>query len=173
MSLHIIIDGYNLIRQSKSLRHLDNQSIELGRDALIDILSAYKRLKPHNITVVFDGIQSPYLAPTRDRIKGIRIQFSRNGESADRVIKQMARTEKEKALIVSSDRDVVQSCEAYGAATISADSFEIKIAMAAQMQGITIESDEQTGWKPTTKKKGPSRRLSKKKRRDKMKIKKL
>jgi predicted RNA-binding protein with PIN domain len=173
MSLHIIIDGYNLIRQSKSFRHLDNQSIQWGRDALIDTLSAYKRLKSHNITVIFDGIQAPYLAPTGDRIKGIRIQFSRNGESADRVIKRLARTEKEKALVVSSDRDVVQSCEAYGAATISAESFEIKIAMAAQIQGIAIESDEQTGWKPTTKKKGPSRRLSKKKRRNKMKIRKL
>jgi hypothetical protein len=67
----------------------------------------------------------------------------------------------------------VQSCEAYGAATISSESFEIKIAMAAQMQGTAIESDEQTGWKPTTKKKGPSRRLSRKKRRSKRKIKKL
>jgi predicted RNA-binding protein with PIN domain len=173
MSLHIIIDGYNLIRQSKSLRHLDNQSIQLGRDALIDTLSAYKRLKSHNITVVFDGIQAPYPAPAKDRIKGIRIQFSRNGESADRVIKRLARTDKEKALVVSSERDVVQSCEAYGAATISSESFEIKIAMAAQMQGTAIESDEQTGWKPTTKKKGPSRRLSRKKRRSKRKIKKL
>jgi predicted RNA-binding protein with PIN domain len=173
MSLHIIIDGYNLIRQSKSYRHLDNQSIQWGRDALIDTLSAYKRLKSHNITVIFDGNQAPYLTPTRDRIKGIRIQFSRNGESADSVIKRLARAKKEKALVVSSDRDVAQSCEAYGAATISAESFEIKIAMAAQMQGIAIESDEQTGWKPTTKKKGPSRRLSKKKRRSKMKIRKL
>lgn len=173
MPLHIIIDGYNLIRQSKSLRPLDNQSIELGRDALIDILAAYKRLKSHNITVIFDGIQSPYPAPIRDRIKGIRIQFSRNGESADQVIKQLARTEKEKALVVSSDRDIVESCEAYGAATISADSFEIKIGMAAQMQGIAVESDEQTGWKPTTKKKGPSKRLPRKKRRNKRKVRKL
>jgi predicted RNA-binding protein with PIN domain len=173
MPLHIIIDGYNLIRQSKSLRLIENQSIELGREALIDTLRAYKRLKSHIITVVFDGIQAPYPAPAKDRIKGIRVQFSRNGESADAVIERLARSEKEKALVVSSDRDLVQSCEACGAATINAEDFEIKMAMAAHMQDIAGDSDEQAGWKPTTKKKGPSRRLPRKKRRNKMKIRKL
>jgi predicted RNA-binding protein with PIN domain len=173
MSIHIIIDGYNLIRQSKSFRHLDHQSIQLGRDALIDALAAYKRLKSHNITVVFDGAHAPYLAPSRDRIKGIRIQFSRTGESADSVIKRLARSERQKALVVSSDRDVVQSCEASGAATISAQGFENTIALAVEMQGNGDERDEQTGWKPTTKKKGPRRRLSKRKRRSRIKIKKL
>lgn len=173
MSIHIIIDGYNLIRQSKSFRHLDHQSMQLGRDALIDALAAYKRLKSHNITVVFDGAHAPYLAPSRDRIKGIRIQFSRTGESADSVIKRLARSERQKALVVSSDRDVVQSCEASGAATISAQGFENTIALAVEMQGNGDERDEQTGWKPTTKKKGPRRRLSKRKRRSRIKIKKL
>ena len=36
MSIHLIVDGYNLIRQSKSFRRLDRQSLELGRDALLD-----------------------------------------------------------------------------------------------------------------------------------------
>jgi predicted RNA-binding protein with PIN domain len=173
MSLHIIIDGYNLIRQSTSFRHLDEQSIQLGRDALTESLVAYKRLKAHRITVVFDGIRAPYLAPTRDRIKGIHILYSRSGETADKVIKDLARTEKEKALVVSSDRDIVQFSEACGAATISAEGFETKIAMAAQMQGIDDESHEQDGWKPTTKKKGPRKRLPRKKRRSKLKIRKL
>ena len=50
MSIHIIVDGYNLIRQSQSFRHLDQQSLELGRDALIDSLAEYKRLKAHKIS---------------------------------------------------------------------------------------------------------------------------
>jgi len=173
MSIHIIIDGYNLIRQSKSFRHLDQQSMQLGRDALIDALSKYKRLKAHKITVVFDGADAPYPAPSRDRVKGIGTLFSRNGESADSVIKRLASVEKQKALVVSSDRDVVNSCEAYGAATISSEDFENKIAMAVEMQGIGDEGDEQSGWKPTTRKKGPRRRLSKRRRRNRIKIRKL
>ena len=173
MSIHIIVDGYNLIRQSNAFRHLDQQSLELGRNALIESLAEYKRLKSHKITVVFDGAQAPYLAPSRDRIKGIRILFSRSGQTADGVIIGMARAEREKALVVSSDREVTRSSEAFGAATISAESFENKIALAVEMRGIAGEHDDPEGWKPTTKKKGPRRRLSKRKRRKRNKIKKL
>ena len=173
MSIHLIVDGYNLIRQSKSFRHLDRQSLELGRDALIDSLSKYKRLKSHRITVVFDGAHAPHPAPSRDRVKGIRIVFSRSGESADSVIIRMARAEREKALVVSSDREVVRSSEAFGAATISAEGFENKIALAVEMGAAAVERDDQEGWKPTTKKKGPSRRLPKRKRRNRTKIRKL
>src|SRR4030042_998160 len=107
MSMHIIIDGYNLIRQSRFFSPLDNQDIQLGRDALIDTLAAYKKVKGHKITVVFDGARAPFFAGSRDQIKGIKIKFSGNGESADTVIKRMAAGEKEKALIVSSDLDVI------------------------------------------------------------------
>ena len=166
MSIHLIVDGYNLIRQSKSFRHLDRQSLELGRDALIDSLSKYKRLKSHRITVVFDGAHAPHPAPSR-------IVFSRSGESADSVIIRMARAEREKALVVSSDREVVRSSEAFGAATISAEGFENKIALAVEMGAAAVERDDPEGWKPTTKKKGPSRRLPKRKRRNRTKIRKL
>ena len=173
MSIHIIVDGYNLIRQSNAFRHLDQQSLELGRNALIESLAEYKRLKSHKITVVFDGAQAPYLAPSRDRIKGIRIVFSRSGESADSVIIRMARAEREKALVVSSDREVVNSSEAYGATTISAEGFENKIALAVAMGENVQDRDDAEGWKPTTRKKGPSRRLPKRKRRNRSKIRKL
>ena len=73
MSIHIIIDGYNLIRQSKQLSVLDLEDIQLGREALIDMLAAYKKIKAHRITVVFDGTRSPLLSLQRDRQKGITI----------------------------------------------------------------------------------------------------
>ena len=83
MSIHIIIDGYNLIRQSTALSRLDQQDIMLGRDALVDMLAAYRKIKPHRITVVFDGRHSPAFSQKRDQKKGIAIRFSRRGESAD------------------------------------------------------------------------------------------
>lgn len=173
MSLHIIIDGYNLIRQSTTLSRLDQQDIMLGRDALVDMLAAYRKIKPHRITVVFDGHHSPAFSQQRDQKKGIAIRFSRRGESADDLIKRMASKEREKALVVSSDLEVANSAAAYGAATISAPLFEGKIGMAVQLDVLEIENEDHAGWTPTTKKKGPSRRLSKKQRRNRMKIKKL
>ena len=173
MSIHIIIDGYNLIRQSIRLGDIDLQDIQLGREELIDLLAAYKRIKAHRITVVFDGTGSPSLARQRDRQKGISIVFSHTGESADTVIKRMAREEGEKALVVTSDLDIVRSVEAWGAATIDSTDFETRLALSLYADGIEIDRDAYNGWKPTTKKKGPSRRRSKKQRKTRARIRKL
>ncbi len=173
MSIHIIIDGYNLIRQSKPLRVLDRQELQLGRETLLDLLAGYKRIKGHRITVVFDGINAPLFSPQRDRVKGIKIKFSRSGEAADAVIKRMVDRERERALVVSSDLDVVNFAASKGAATISAPLFEEKLAMASYLETKEMESEGHDGWVPTTKKKGPSRRRSKKERRNRVKIKKL
>jgi len=175
MSVHIIVDGYNMIRQSPVMGPLDRQDLQLGREALIDKLAAYKRLKGHKITVVFDGIGEAALYANRDREKGILIKFSRHGETADSVIKRMAVQEKQRALVVSSDREVAGFAASQGAATISSVEFEEKMEMAAFMdlKGISPESGENDGWVPTTRKKGPSKRLPKKKRLNRKRLKKL
>jgi predicted RNA-binding protein with PIN domain len=173
MSIHIIIDGYNLIRQSNSFGDLDRQDIQLGREALLEALAAYRKIKHHKITVVFDGTNAPPFSQHEVRIKGIKVRFSRKGELADSVIKRMVNREREKALIVSSDLDIVNFAIAKGAATISSLDFEEKIAMAIYTDIKGIEATDNGGWVPTTKKKGPSKRLSKKKRRNRIKIRKL
>lgn len=172
MSIHIIIDGYNLIRQSNKLSEFDNQALQFGREALVDTLVAYKKIKPHKITVVFDGINAPSFLQHNDYIKGIKIIFSQQGESADAVIKKMASIEKERALIVSSDNDIIHYASRHGAATINSNAFEKKITMAAYTDTRRIE-EENSGWQRSTKKKGPKKRLSKKNRRAKIKLSKL
>ena len=173
MSIHIIIDGYNLIRQSNSFSDLDRQDIQLGREALLETLAAYRKIKHHKITVVFDGTNAPPFSQHEVRTKGIKVRFSRKGELADSVIKRMVNREKEKALVVSSDMDIVNFAIAKGAATISSLDFEEKIAMTIYMDTKEIETTNSGGWVPSTKKKGPSKRLSKRKRRNRIKIKKL
>ena len=173
MSVHIIIDGYNLIRQSNSFSDIDRQDIQLGREALLDTLAAYQRIKRHMITVVFDGTNAPPFSQHKNRVKGINVKFSRSGESADSVIKRMANREREKALVVSSDMDIVNFAVTKGAATISSYDFEEKITMAVYMDTKGVEREDEGGWVPTTKKKGPGRRLSKRQRKNRAKIHKL
>ena len=174
MAIHIIIDGYNLIRQSPEMAQVDRQDLQLGREALVDLLAAYKKLKPHAITVVFDGAGQPSLYGSRERVKGILIRYSQGGESADDLIRRMARREKSKALVVSSDREVMAAAESAGATVMDSVAFEHKIAMAGYLavkgDGEVTESE---GWVPTTRKKGPRRRLPKRKRRAKARIDKL
>jgi hypothetical protein len=174
MAIHIIVDGYNLIRQSPELAQLDRQDLQSGRDALVDLLAAYKKIKAHKITVVFDGSAEPGLYGPRDRIKGIAIRYSHGGERADDVIARMAHREKAKALVVSSDREIMAAAESAGATAMESAAFADKLAMARYMavkgDGEAVES---AGWVPTTRKKGPSRRLPKRKRKAMARIQKL
>lgn len=173
MSIHIIIDGYNLIRQSNSFSELDRQDIQVGREALLDALAAYRRIKLHKITVIFDGTNAPRFFQHENQIKGINVKFSRKGELADSLIKRIVNREREKALVVSSDLDIVNFAAAKGAATIGSSDFEEKITMAIYMDTKGLEIEDEGGWAPSTVKKGPSKRLSKRKRRNRIKIRKL
>jgi uncharacterized protein len=174
MALHIIIDGYNLIRQSNRLSFLDQQDIQVGREALIDSLASYKRIKGHRITVVFDGTDAETFSQTRDQIKGIDIRYSQIGQQADEVIKKLATHFREKALVVTSDRDIAEFVSLKGATPISSPEFEERLVLAAYLETKGMEDNQDnSGWNPTTRKKGPQRRLSKKDRRRKVKLRKL
>jgi predicted RNA-binding protein with PIN domain len=92
--MHIIIDGYNLIRQSDTLRRYERFSLDEGRKALINSISQYRRKKGHEVTIVFDGWEGGAAEEERERISGIDIIYSRRGEKADDVIKRMVEKKK-------------------------------------------------------------------------------
>ena len=174
MSVHILIDGYNLIRQSPTLSDIDRRSLEQGREALLECLSSYKRVKHYPITVVFDGADADTHMERRTRWKGIAVVFSRPGELADSVIKDIVNRERERAVVVTSDRDIADFAAKHGAETVDSIEFEGKMKMAVQPDpGLTDLRDEEEGWIPTTRKKGPSRRTSKRERKRRVRTRKL
>lgn len=173
MAIHIIVDGYNLIRQSPAWSLLDRRDIALGREALITGLAAYRRIKPHRVTVVFDGVDAPGLSTARDVRHGIHILFSRRGETADAVIARMVRQEREKALVVSSDAAVARAAHACGAAAIDSREFEFRLTQAAEFQEADTFKEEPPPRRVNTRKKGTGYRLSKRVRHDLNKASKL
>ena len=175
MSVHIVIDGYNLIRQSPTLSVVEHHSLEEGRQALLERLISYKKVKRHPVTVVFDGANADHSLETTTRTQGIRILFSPPGELADSVIKRIVTRERERAIVVTSDREIADFATEHGAATIDSPDFERKMDMAAYPDIDQTDSAEQEkeGWEPTTKKKGPSRRTSKRQRKSRGKTRKL
>ncbi|NVM23491.1 MAG: NYN domain-containing protein [Desulfobacterales bacterium] len=175
MSLHIVIDGYNLIHQSKSLGLFERQSLQDGRETLIERLALYRKVKHHPITVVFDGADAGNGMAARERRKGIYVVFSRPNESADSVIKRLVSRERERAVVVTSDKEIADFAAEHGAATIGSLEFEnkMKTATLADLTLPGISEEEHPGWTPTTKKKGPSRRPPKRERKSRFKTRKL
>ncbi len=174
--MHIIIDGYNLIRQSDSLRRHEKQSLEAGRRALIHKLSEYKRKKGHKITVVFDGWETGSAQEERDRQGNINIIYSRRGEKADDVIKRLADNSSEETIIISSDREIASYVTRHGKTALSSIEFEMLMYKAITEAAISDfaegkEADDENDHHSS--KKGPSKRLPRARRHAQTKIKKL
>ncbi len=146
--------------------------IEAEREDLLKRLDLYRRIKRVSITVVFDATGTGNLRRGADKYKGIKIIFSRGGEEADAIIKDMAREGGTGLTIVTSDRDVAGFSENAGAVVISSPEFAELLYMAeyADMKGVT-EDDDEEGIKD--KKKGPARRNPRKERKKAGRLKKL
>jgi predicted RNA-binding protein with PIN domain len=163
--MHIVIDGYNLIRQSAELRRFERIGLEAGRKQLIVRLQEFRKARGHSITVVFDG--SGPLGEERLREGAVTVVYSRRGEKADDVIKRMAAQGGKALMIVTSDRDLAYMSERFGATVIPSRRFEQSMDEADQgrfqIDNPPDNDDERRGVSGT-KKKGPSRKMPKNKR---------
>jgi predicted RNA-binding protein with PIN domain len=164
MPLEIIIDGYNLIRQSHSLKRLDAQNLEQGREALLERLVEYKKVRNHPITVVFDGWGGFNLSSTRTRHEGITVVYTAQGQTADEWIQARVRKVQYGA-VVTSDREIQRHAERSGLVTIPSPTFEqrMEVALTEETDGDMMDEEEWEDEEPAqAKRKGPARQLSKK-----------
>jgi len=175
MPLELIIDGYNLIRQSDSLSILDARNLEQGREALLERLVAYHKVRGHPITVVFDGWGGVEPVSTRTRHKGIQVVFTARGQTADEWIQRRVGGVRYGA-VVTSDREIQQHAERAGLAPIPSNEFErrMEAALAGYRGGMAMDEGE---WEEEelneAPKKGSARQLSKKEKKRQAILKKL
>ena len=108
----ILIDGYNVIKNTPGLAAAERVSLEAGRDTLLGQLRAKYRHTPHTVIVVFDGdgaVESTLAFPGFDRG---RVVFTRHSETADSAIQRLAAIERERdraaVVVVSNDGEVRQ-----------------------------------------------------------------
>ena len=168
--MHLLIDGYNLLHVNRSLIHLNSAQLQWERERLIDQLSTYQKLKPCRITVVFDGWQGGWNTEKEERKKGIELIYSKLGEKADEVIKRLAKEKGSGAIVITSDREVSKFAERMAVAVIPSEQFREKLEVPTDRFEESFEEEEE---EIGIKKKGLSRRLSKKIKRARAALKKL
>jgi uncharacterized protein len=170
----IIIDGYNLIKQSDNLRRYERKSLEAGRNALVTKLAEYEKKKGHRIIVVFDGGKSGSPDEGRDREGKINIIYSRYGERADDVIKRLAAEAVGDIIVVSSDREISSYATQLGKTPLASPEFETIMNKVISFEPRPSAAAPKKEFNEhQTKKKGPAKRLPRAKRRTQIKIKKL
>ncbi|NTW28410.1 MAG: RNA-binding protein [Coriobacteriia bacterium] len=108
MSKHrvLIVDGYNVIRQTPPYSVLAEQDLDTARAALVSDVSAYAAQGAWRATVVFDAHANPRSDGVSHRLAGLTVTFSRYGIDADSVIESLARAARERGdetVVVTSD----------------------------------------------------------------------
>ena len=163
--MDLIIDGYNLLALDKRL----DRGLEQSRNSLINNSVRYRQAKPMNLTVVFDGWRSGSAGETRLVQDGIAIVYSRLGEKADAVVIRLAREKNNGAVVVSSDREIRNAVERFGAVAIHAQEFS-EILQELDDGGGADGFDD---WQDGASDRGGGNRLSKAERKRQDKLKKL
>jgi hypothetical protein len=163
--MEIIIDGYNVIGSDTGL----TGNLEHKRNSLVQQLVSYHQNKGHGVTVVFDGWRSGSIDEVEQRRDGICIVYSRLGEKADSVIIRRARKQSTGCVVVTSDREVRNAVERFGAVALYAGEFNDMLYQPAQ----SFDDEELDNEPRKTSKKGNPRRLSKKARKRREKLNKL
>lgn len=113
---HLIVDGYNVTK-----RGFGDMSLEQQRNRLVGGLGVIAAQTGAEVTVVFDGAERVHGLPPAPR--GVRVLFSRKGETADELIRRLVRAEPagRPVVVVSSDREVADGVRRHGAYPLSAD----------------------------------------------------
>lgn len=132
---NIIIDGYNVI----GILHRD---IQKAREDFIDLLIKYKKIKDHEIVVVFDGHKSGSANEEKIVRGGIKIIYSRLNDRADDVIKRILSTNRREWLVISSDRDIARYAFSLNSIPISSERFYEIILRRVKSNDLNIEGKE-------------------------------
>jgi predicted RNA-binding protein with PIN domain len=113
---HLVVDGYNVTK-----RGFADISLEQQRSRLVKGLGGLAAQTHAEVTVVFDGAERVLGLPPAPR--GVRVLFSRKGETADELIRRLVRAEPagRPVVVVSSDREVADGVRRHGAYPLGAD----------------------------------------------------
>jgi predicted RNA-binding protein with PIN domain len=120
---HLVVDGYNVTKRGYGELDLEQQ-----RSRLVKGLSGIAAQTGAEVTVAFDGAERVPGLPGPPR--GVRVLFSRKGQSADELIRALVRAEPDgrPVVVVSSDREVAEGVRRAGAYPLPADALLRRLA---------------------------------------------
>lgn len=160
MGAHLVVDGYNLAR-SGALALSEDPAGQAGRDALCALVAEYARAKGFRLTVVFDGRGAGRPDRTRAAFKGGTAVYASARETADDVIREIARDAPAGLIVVTSDRGLAGTLSARAVTVVSCDEFaeRLEARRIAALKG--TEEDDEGGAARDRAKKGEGHRPKK------------
>jgi len=131
---HLIVDGYNVIYAWAELAEIAKESLSAARERLIDVLSNYAGFRGCDLVLVFDGYRVPGNAGEKSESGGIRIVYTKEGESADAYIEKLTREigRSEHVRVATSDGLIQLTCLRTGVMRMSSRELEYEVRTALE-----------------------------------------
>ena len=128
----LIVDGYNIIFAWKDLAKTAESDLSAARRRLCDRLTSYASFTKTRLILVFDSYRQPGSEKYRDA--GIQVVFTREGETADAYIQDLAARfgGNYRVSVASSDGLVQLSALGSGVLRVSARELEETVNRAAE-----------------------------------------
>jgi len=140
---YIIVDGYNMIYAWEGLRELAQTDIDAARDRLITRLINYSNIRSKEVVAVFDAYRVKGGEGSSEEIGGLRVVFTKGGESADAYIERLVHEigKNFNVKIASSDGMIQITALRMGTLRLSAHELELEVEAAEEI--LAEKLDEQ------------------------------
>lgn len=135
----LLVDGHSIIFAWPELRRLHARRGLAGREMLIGMLQGLQDASDWHVVVVFDGRGGK--ATDVSVPSGIRVFYSRDGQTADSVIERIAATYASQYDITVATEDHLErtTVAALGGSSMDADQLRMEIKSAAEDLADTIK----------------------------------
>lgn len=128
---YVLVDGYNIIFAWDELKKLAEQSLDLARSRLIDILRNYQGFRRCPVILVFDAYKVRGNPGSIERFGDFSIVYTKEAETADmyieKVTSQLGR--KHRVRVATSDGLEQIIILSHGALRVSASNFEKEVRL--------------------------------------------
>jgi uncharacterized protein len=100
-----IVDGYNFLFNFYRTEGVTSEQVEFFRDELLSDLVQYKNYNNCSMTVVFDAKHGNKFTQSREVIDGIKVIYSKGGETADSIVERIVHSNEKygRIFVVTSD----------------------------------------------------------------------
>ena len=139
MSLHYIIDGYNVVRQ---VDFLTGKKLQTEREGLVRFIERYQPQgsKRNEVTIVFDGNAQVSSPPMKSPV---RVIFSQDRTADDKIKYMVEHSRNPKRLVVvTDDKQIIFYCRPLGARVMPVKSFLNNSLLMKRKRGPESEDDK-------------------------------
>lgn len=124
---YLFVDGYNIINAWSNLKSLNNVSLEVAREELIEIMSEYQAYTGITVSIVFDAHLQKGSIEKKEVIKGVTVVYTKEKETADRYIEKTLDSIGKRKLIRVATSDWVEQQIVLGRGGTRISARELKI----------------------------------------------